>query len=246
MDQFDKLSIYCQFGRLEKVKNELANPEDDLDLLECDGSLFRIAARYEDGKILSKLLKHYKKTKLSGDPESYEYKFAKKELIDVVEDIIDLEIASEESMKLLEPFMPEDDDANSRADELADVSDFTFDADDEIDNKKEDNSDVDSISSMSINSSTSDNATNTWDNPFSTEPSTNRLLIPNDMIAKLTFAGLIDKPLILTPKLPNSSIISALLGFGLSQHGKTEANLEMIEEESLPKLGSNVELEDVN
>lgn len=127
--QYDKLSSHCQFNRLGKVIEILTNPEDNLNLLDYEGELFHLASRHKDGKVLEKLLKYYEKTKLSGNPESYEYKLAKRELLEVVNDIKELSNASEKAIELLKPYIIEDDDSDSRASELEDISDFTYDTD---------------------------------------------------------------------------------------------------------------------
>lgn len=233
-------------------------PEDDLDLLEDEGDLFYKASKHKDGKILKELLKHYVETKLSGDPESYEYKLAKQKLIEVVDDILCSHIKpSEEAMKLFAPYMPEDDDVDSRADELADINDFTYDADNA---EGRGDTDWDCASSVSIETSSTyreddidelPEGTNTWDNPYSTIPTNKTSVSPtiaSEMMLKLMLAkpmqgflgGLLVSAKSVKPehKLPHGVSAHSLLGVLLGFPHTAGTEPTEFKEESTKILGS--------
>lgn len=121
MIEYAKLALYCKFDWTEKLQDVLSQNKREIDFLENNGGLFRLAAQRPTVDILNILLDHYKEYHLSGDPESYEYKLAKSQLIDVVSNIFDSFIDDEmtdEVRAVLKPYARESEE--EAAAELAD------------------------------------------------------------------------------------------------------------------------------
>ena len=90
------------------VKELLEEYPDKIDIAFNEGLLFRIAINRESLDLLNILLDFYKTTKLSGDPETIEYKLAYYQLKSMLQDAADAHDVPPEIQKVIGPYLAAD------------------------------------------------------------------------------------------------------------------------------------------
>ena len=90
------------------VKELLEEYHDKIDIAFNEGLLFRIAINRESLDLLNILLDFYKTTKLSGDPETIEYKLAYYQLKSMLQDAADAHDVPPEIHKVIGPYLAAD------------------------------------------------------------------------------------------------------------------------------------------
>jgi hypothetical protein len=119
--EYQLLSDYCRWddnSRLVKLLREQRN----LDLTQRDGVYFYLAVKHGNVAMLRTLLKYYEETKLQGDRESLEYKLAKHQLGNILEDAKERLDISPEIQEIIELYMPTDEESE---DDLEGFDEYT-------------------------------------------------------------------------------------------------------------------------
>jgi hypothetical protein len=124
------LSDYCRWNQPDKVKKLLEDSGKDIDITYDDGNFFRLAISKSSTEILNTLLNHFETTKLTGDKESISYKAAHYKLREILEKIVDEVDISPEIQKILNKYLPTDDESSDEQD-LSGFEDELFDMDKE-------------------------------------------------------------------------------------------------------------------
>lgn len=117
----ENLLTYCRWD-FTKDAIAILNSNDDLDLTENDGVVFKHATKHSNPKLLGALLKYYETHKLQGDRQSQEYKAALapfRKIIDDLEYCYDLK--EKGVAEVLNPYLSENEEEEQDLANLDDV-----------------------------------------------------------------------------------------------------------------------------
>ena len=119
------LSNACRWNMPDVLEALLEVFEEKIDTTFDEGELFKIAALQEHIEILTILIDYYKKTQLDCfDKESLEYKFAKRKLGNVIEDVLESYTVSDKVMDILKDYLPKEEDSGDTDDDLDDYLEY--------------------------------------------------------------------------------------------------------------------------
>jgi hypothetical protein len=111
----------CRWNKTEKVKYFLEKSPVAIDILDDQGLFFRLAISSNNVAMLDTLLEYYKKTQLQSDSNTLEYKVAKYNIQQILQDAIDTFNVSEEIQKIVDMYIPKETDNEQDLDELEDI-----------------------------------------------------------------------------------------------------------------------------
>ncbi|MDF2965648.1 MAG: hypothetical protein K0Q51_1036 [Rickettsiaceae bacterium] len=89
---YDKLYFwlhnYCRWNEPKEVKKQLLEFSEGIDLTNEDGELFHLAIAHDYPEVLRVLVDYYEKNQMQGDPNSLQYKYAKRKLHDIFQEAV--------------------------------------------------------------------------------------------------------------------------------------------------------------
>lgn len=109
---------YCRWNNTKNAKQILVNSGNAIDLFYLEGIYFKSAIKHNNVELLNILLDYYEKTKLSSDPESFEYVKNKYDLLNILEEAENMFEVSEEMQKILDQYIGVDDDDTDSEEEM--------------------------------------------------------------------------------------------------------------------------------
>lgn len=121
---YKKLLDYCRWNYDKEVR-ELLAVNAGLDVLG-GGAYLGLAIKHSNVAMLNTLLQYYKETKLQGDPENMEYKAAKQELSNILEEAEERSDISPEIRRIISPYMSFTDEGLVLLDVKKNLSDAGF------------------------------------------------------------------------------------------------------------------------
>lgn len=124
------LKNYCNWNNSQDVKTFLSK-NSDLDVLHNEGMCFKLALKNSNAQVMSLLLEYYERQNLTGDDNSIEYKVARHNLQQVLENVLQFYEATPEIYQVMNKYLPinKSSDDKSDSENLGDFDYFTTDED---------------------------------------------------------------------------------------------------------------------
>lgn len=107
------LSDYCRWNDDYKAQTFL-NSNKDVDITYDGGIFFQFAVKYQNEQMLKTLIEFFITTKLQDDQETYSYKTAKNQLMDILAEVKGLFEIPLHIQSVMEPYLPHEDNDNEQ------------------------------------------------------------------------------------------------------------------------------------
>ena len=114
----------CRRNRIDQIKKILAENPDSIDVVYMNGYYFRFAISHNSVEMLNTLLQYFTDTKLQGSERDLDYKSAKYQLHNILQDVFDSSYPSAEIEEILSKYISTNEGEENDTDREADLAEF--------------------------------------------------------------------------------------------------------------------------